>query len=52
MTEDVYLGMSDKDPSTTHCEDMVIKIEFPGHTMRDLDLDVTRQKLKAESSTL
>lgn len=30
----------------------VIKIYFPGSKMRDLDLDVTRDRIKAESAKL
>ena len=52
MTEDVFLGMSGKDPSTSNCDAMVVKIVFPGHQMKDLDLDVTQQKLRAESASL
>lgn len=29
-----------------------MKIHFPGSTMRDLDLDVTRDRIKAESAKL
>ncbi|OQS04599.1 hypothetical protein THRCLA_03186 [Thraustotheca clavata] len=52
MTEDVFLGLGDKDPSTAHCDAMVVKIQFPGHTLRQIDLDVKHQKLVAQSSTM
>ena len=52
MTEDVYLGMSGKDPSSAFCDAMVVKVDFPNHQMKDIDLDVTKQKLVAESSSL
>ncbi|OQR92699.1 hypothetical protein ACHHYP_03314 [Achlya hypogyna] len=52
MTEDVFLGLGDKDPSTAHCDAMVVKIVFPGHKLREIDLDVKAQKLVAQSSRL
>jgi len=51
MTEDMYLG-TEKTPGSTDCTHMTIKIEFPGHSMKDLDLDVTKQKLRAESNRM
>ncbi|GMF13069.1 unnamed protein product [Phytophthora lilii] len=52
MTEDVFLGLSDKDPSSAHCEAMVVRVECPGHRLDDIELDVKRQKLLLLSSTL
>ena len=52
MTQDVFLGMSGKDPSISSCDTMVVKIFFPKHVRSDLDLDVTKLKLVAESSSL
>ena len=48
----MYLGMSSawgKNPGTGCCEAMVIKVKFPGCELKDLDLDVTRDKLVAQS---
>ncbi|XP_064360583.1 dynein axonemal assembly factor 6-like isoform X2 [Dromaius novaehollandiae] len=39
-TEDVFLGMSRKDPSTACCEDMVIKIKLPETKFSDITLDI------------
>jgi dynein assembly factor 6, axonemal len=50
-TEDVFLGMSDKSPSSSDCTHLVIKIHFPGSSMKELDLDVTTNRIKAESKT-
>ena len=51
-TEDVYFGMDPmKDPSSTSCELMVVKAAFPGNRFKDLDLDVKKQKLVAQSPT-
>lgn len=52
MTEDVFLGLSDKDPSSAHCEAMVVRIECPRHRLEDLELDVKKHKLLLQSSTL
>ncbi|KAG6955584.1 hypothetical protein JG687_00011114 [Phytophthora cactorum] len=52
MTEDVFLGLSDKDPSSAHCEAMVVRVECPDHRLEDLELDVKRQKLLLLSSKL
>ncbi|NXJ08482.1 PIHD3 protein, partial [Odontophorus gujanensis] len=39
-TEDVFFGMSRKDPSTACCEDMVIKIKLPETKFSDITLDI------------
>ena len=49
-SEDVFLGLSDKSPSAADCTHLVIKIHFPGATMKDLDLDVTKNRIKASSA--
>jgi len=51
-SEDVFLGLGDKTPGSTDCSHMTIKIDFPKHTMKDLDLDVTKHKLRAESKSM
>jgi len=51
-TEDTFLGLSDKSPASSDCTHIVIKIHFPGATMKDLDLDVTKNRIKAESRSL
>ena len=50
-TEDTYFGMSDKTPGSMDCTHIVIKIHFPGSTMKSLDLDVTKNRISAESRT-
>ncbi|NXC34083.1 PIHD3 protein, partial [Xiphorhynchus elegans] len=39
-TEDVFFGMSGKDPSTACCEDIVIKIKLPETKYSDITLDI------------
>jgi hypothetical protein len=50
-TEDTFLGMSDKTPLTSDCTHLVIKVHFPRATMKDLDLNVTKNRIKAASKT-
>ena len=50
-TEDTYLGMSDKSPGSFDCTHLVVKVHFPNSKMRDLDLDVTKNRIKVESKT-
>ena len=50
-TQDVYLGLSDKDPSSTSCEDLVLKIFLEGtESMSELELDVEDTYVKIRSS--
>jgi hypothetical protein len=51
-TEDTFLGLNGKSPSSADCTALVIKIHFPGETMRDIQLDVTTNRIKAESKAL
>ncbi|KFQ35974.1 PREDICTED: protein PIH1D3, partial [Merops nubicus] len=39
-TEDVFFGMSRKDPSTACCEDIVVKIKLPETKYSDITLDI------------
>lgn len=43
--EDMFLGASEKDPSSAHCDQVVVKVHLPGEVSADLDLDVTRQRI-------
>lgn len=51
-TEDVFLGINDKSPSSIDCSHLVVKIYFPGSSLKDLDLDITKNRIQAESKTL
>lgn len=48
-TEETYFGLSDVTPASYDCTHLVVKIHFPNSKMRDLDLDVTKNRIKAES---
>lgn len=50
-SEDVYLG-TEKTPGSCHCQSLVYKIHFPDHKHSELDVDVTKTTLTAESSRL
>jgi hypothetical protein len=50
-TEDTYLGLTNKTPGSEDCSHLVIKIHFPGAKMKNLDLDVTSNRIKAQSKT-
>lgn len=40
-TEDIYLQMGNKTPSTASCEDMVVKINLPGvQKIAEIDVDL------------
>nr|XP_020651480.1 protein PIH1D3 [Pogona vitticeps] len=47
--EDVFLGMSRKDPSTACCEDMLIKIKLPDTKASDITLDIREKVLDLRS---
>lgn len=48
-TEDVFLGLGDLDPSSTKCQELLIKIHLPGSRMADISLDVEPRVLKLQA---
>lgn len=44
-SEDIFLGMNRKDPSTACCEDLVVKIQLPNTKASDMSLDIRRKFL-------
>ena len=46
---DVYLGLGGVTPSTIDAGFIVIRVEFPGEILKDLDLKVEKQKIVAQS---
>ena len=47
---DAFLGMGDKDPSSTQCEDLVLRVNLAGEeSVADVDLDVQPQFVKLKS---
>ena len=43
--EDMFLGMSGKTPASSSCDELVVSIELPDTSMKDVELDVTRETL-------
>ena len=39
--EDMFIGLSGRDPSTSSCEDLVVRITLPNTTMSQVELDIT-----------
>lgn len=50
--EDVYLGMSGKTPATFDCDVMVIRVELPRTALKDIQLNVTEQRLVVDAPEL
>ncbi|KAL3878654.1 hypothetical protein ACJMK2_030985 [Sinanodonta woodiana] len=44
-TEDIYLQMGNKTPTTASCEEMVVKIKLPDTKLADVELDVKNKFL-------
>lgn len=51
-TGDMFLGTNDLSPSSEDCNQMVVKVHFPGCKFADLELDVTETRFRAESSEM
>lgn len=51
-TEDTLLGMNDKTPLSQDCTHLVVKVHFPGSTMKELDLEVKSNRIFAASKSL
>ena len=39
-TEDVFLGLSDRDPSSNHCDSLLVKVTLPNTKSANVQLDV------------
>ena len=39
-TEDVFLGLSDRDPSSNHCDSLLVKVTLPNTKFANVQLDV------------
>jgi len=47
--EDVYLGLSGKDPSSGSCNELVVRVTMPGVKFSSIDLQVTDSKMYVTS---
>lgn len=50
-TQDTFLGLGDKTPLTSDCTHLVVKIHFPGATVKDINVDIKNTRLLATSKT-
>ena len=50
-SEDVFLGMSGKTPLTSDCKFMVLRIKLPGAKLKNIDLNVDKQKIVVQDPT-
>lgn len=48
-TEDVYLGLSDLDPSSRMCQDLILKITLPNTKFKDIGLDVDPHTVRIQA---
>eukprot|EP00825_Cyclidium_porcatum_P000781 TRINITY_DN10314_c0_g1_i2.p1 TRINITY_DN10314_c0_g1~~TRINITY_DN10314_c0_g1_i2.p1 ORF type:complete len:301 (+),score=69.39 TRINITY_DN10314_c0_g1_i2:11-913(+) len=44
-TEDVYLGLSNMDPTSTKCQELLIKIKLPDTQYKEISLDVNKNAI-------
>jgi len=50
-SEDIFLQMGSKNPSTTSCEDMIVKIKLPGvHKITEIDVNVYEKFLDCRTT--
>ncbi len=42
--EDVYLGLSDIDPSSSKCQSLLLKVKLPGTHLREIQTDIEGSK--------
>jgi HSP20 family molecular chaperone IbpA len=47
--EDSFLNLSDKDNSSDHCNSLLVKIELPGTQMKDISLEVLKDRLTLQA---
>ena len=48
-TEDVFLGLSDRDASSNHCDAILVKVWLPDTQFKNVELDVKGQSIVVQS---
>lgn len=48
-TEDIFLGLSDKDPSSNHCDAILIKVWLPNTKFSQVSLDIQNSSIIVQS---
>ncbi|EGD81525.1 hypothetical protein PTSG_02244 [Salpingoeca rosetta] len=49
--EDMYLGMSGRNPSSHSCNEIVVVVELPAHDVKHVDLQVKRESMNVLTPT-
>ena len=44
-TEDIYLGLSEKDPSSNSCDQLIMKVYLPNTNLKEIGLEVREQSI-------
>ena len=44
-TEDIYLGLSDKDPSSNSCDQLLMKVKLPHTNLKEIGIEVKEQSV-------
>ena len=44
-TEDIYLGLSEKDPSSNCCDQLIMKVYLPNTNLKEIGLEVREQSI-------
>ncbi len=50
-TEDVYLGLSGRDPSSACCDSFALKVKMPGAKLKEISVDLKEQAVVIQSPT-
>mmetsp|Transcript_4250 Transcript_4250/g.3571 ORF Transcript_4250/g.3571 Transcript_4250/m.3571 type:complete len:216 (+) Transcript_4250:12-659(+) len=48
-TEDIFLGLSEKDPSSNSSDALLVKIKLPGCKLKDIECDVKEKSIHVQS---
>eukprot|EP00398_MALV-I-01_sp_L67-1_P000672 gene672-985_t len=48
-SQDVFFNMNDRDISSDHCEGLLVTMELPGCKLKDIDLDILKDRLLLQS---
>lgn len=48
-TEDVFLGIGGSDPSSNCCQEIIYRIELPGATLKDIQIDLNEKQMVVQT---
>lgn len=49
-TEDVYLGFSNIDPSSSKCQELMLKVKLPGSFLKEIQMEIDKDILWIQTS--